>query len=231
MRTVLLAELVSTLSTCADVQAGGGGSFGSDGGSGSGSGDGGDGLGYILYLLIRFAIEVPVLGVPLLIGVVTVFVLGTRKGWWKHQERTIRRTRVRRRTYVSAASADVLRAADPAFDETRFLARVHEAFKKAQKSWCAQDLEPLRPFVADGVFERFSLQIHEQKEDGWRQSMELRSSGPLAIVHVESGANFDTVTVRIPFRADIYRESLATGERIKSGTGCHECADIGAGVE
>jgi hypothetical protein len=111
-------------------------------------------------------------------------------------------------------AADALRAADPGFDEARFLARVERAFHTAQASWCAQDLEPLRPFVSDGVFERFSLQIEEQQEDGWRQGMSGTRVGPLSIAHVEPGRHFDTVTVRIPFSADIHRVERETGERI-----------------
>jgi hypothetical protein len=149
-------------------QAGGGGGFGSGGGSGSGGGEGGDGLGALLHMLIRLAIEHPPIGVPLLVAVLAVLYTGTRKGWWKHQERTIRRGQAARVSHASAVSADALRQSDPAFDEARFLARVRTAFDKAQKSWCAQELEPLRPFVSDGVFERFSLQVEEQKQDGWR---------------------------------------------------------------
>jgi uncharacterized tellurite resistance protein B-like protein len=111
-------------------------------------------------------------------------------------------------------SADVLRQTDPDFQERRFLERVETAFRKAQSSWCEQNLEPLRPFVSDGVFERFALQIEEQKEDGWRQGMEGLRLSPLEIVHVSAGQHFDTVTVRIPFHADIHRLSLEDGQKI-----------------
>ncbi len=195
-----------------DVQAGGGGSFGS-GPSGGGGGDG-DGIGFLVYLLIRLAIEYPPIGVPLLIAVVVVGAIGSRRGWWKHQERTIRRGAKKRARSASVSAAKTLQAGDPAFDEGRFLERVKHAFLKAQRSWCDQDLEPLRPFVSDGVFERFSLQIEEQKEDGWRQGMAGTTVGPLAIVHVEAGAHFDSVTVRIPFRSDVHRIDLESGKRI-----------------
>ena len=48
---------------------------------------------------------------------------------------------------------------------------------RQRESWCNQQLEPLRPFVSDGVFERFSLQIEEQKEDGWRQGARVEIGG------------------------------------------------------
>jgi len=214
----MLGSIPALTASIAVLQAGGGGSFGGGGGgSGGGFGGGGDGDGlfWIVYMLIRLAIEVPLLGIPLLIGVAAVFVMGTRKGWWKHQERIIRRSTPKRIARVSRVMADVLKRSDPSFDETRFLARVRTAFERAQTAWCAQDLEPLRPFVSDGVFERFSLQIEEQREDGWRQGMEGTRIGEPVIAHVEAGEAFDTVTVRIPFRSDIHRIDLATGERIR----------------
>ncbi len=197
------------------LQAGGGGSFGGGGGGGSGGGGGdSEGIFWVLYWLIRFAIEVPVLGVPLLIIVVVVFLVATRKGWWKHQERVIERARPQRQALTSSTVATQLKERDPAFDERRFLARVENAFRKAQSSWCAQNLEPIRAFVSDGVYERFSLQIEEQKLDGWRQGMDNLTLGPLRLLHLESGPHFDTLSIRIDFQSDIHRLELATGKRI-----------------
>jgi tellurite resistance protein len=196
------------------VQAGGGGSFGSGGGGGGGGGGDGGVVFEIVYWLLVLSIEHPVVGVPLLVGFCVLAAIGSRRGWWKHQERVIRRDRPRRQARASRDWADVLRARDAAFDEERFLARARRAFEVAQRAWCAQDLEPLRHFVSDGVFERFSLQIEEQVANGWRQGMEgLRVTGT-GLVHVSAGARFDTVTVRIGFAADIHRVERASGERI-----------------
>jgi len=195
------------------LQAGGGGSFGGGGGGGGDGGDG-DGLLWVLYWLIRLAIEVPLIGVPLLVFALVIAVVGSRKGWWKHQERTIRRAQPQRLSHRSAQQAQTLRGLDAAFDEARFLARVRAAFEKAQSSWCRQELEPLRAFVSDGVFERFTLQIEEQKLDGWRQGMDAIRIGKLAILHVEPGQHFDTLSVLIPFEARIDRRSLADGAPI-----------------
>lgn len=212
---MICAEL-SHLVELVDFQAGGGGSFGGGGGGGGGFGGGGDGdgIGYLIYFLIRLAIEYPPIGVPLLIVIAVAFTMGSKRGWWKHQERTIRRSRPVRTAYTSRVWADMILRMDPEFQEPRFLQRVEAAFHKAQTSWCEQSLEPLRPFVSDGVFERFSLQIEEQKQDGWRQGMLGLRVGSLELVHVETGSVFDTVTVRIPFRADIHRLALADGKKI-----------------
>jgi uncharacterized tellurite resistance protein B-like protein len=193
-------------------QAGGGGAFGG-GGGGGGDGDGGLPI-ELLFWLVRLAIEYPAFGVPLLIVVVVVFAIGTRRGWWKHQERVIARARPVREERAHARATDALRRSDPAFEPAAFLARMETAFRKAQDAWCAQELEPIRAFVSDGVFERFSLQIAEQREAGWRQGMHSLVVAPLAVQHVELGRQFETVTVRIRFEADIHRVDLAGGARI-----------------
>ncbi len=210
----MLAQVLYVYLALPGLQAGGGGGFGGGGGGGGGADSAGELILYVIYWLIRLAIAYPPLGVPLLIAALVLLSVGSRKGWFRVQERTIRRSRSRRRVTHSRVSAQSLRATDPTFDEARFLARVRDAFERAQKSWCAQDLEPLRPFVSDGVFERFSLQIEEQLQDGWRQGMSGLSVQQATIVDVAAGAHFDTVTVRIPFRADIHRRSLETDRRL-----------------
>lgn len=195
------------------TQAGGGGSFGGGGGGFGGGGDD-DGIAMLLWFLVRLAIEVPALGVPLLIAVVVGLFASGKLGRRKHQESVIRRKRPVREARAAAGAANALRQADPTFDEARFLGRVEQAFRAAQEGWCAQDLERLRAFVSDGVYERFSLQVEEQKRDGWRQGMEGLSVGALSILQAQSGAQFDTVTVRIPFRARIDRRRREGGERV-----------------
>jgi tellurite resistance protein len=169
----------------------------------------------LVYWLVHLAFEQPLIGIPLLIGAALVVFHGVRRGWWAHEQRTIRRYRPARQQHASAVAADALRGRDPDFDEARFLQRVRSAFDKAQAAWCAQDLEPLRAFVSDGVFERFALQIAEQRDDGWRQGMRGLRVGALTIAHVEPGAQFDTVTVRIPFRCEIDRLALETGAHMR----------------
>jgi len=211
----MLIETLASLATLDPPQAGGGGGFG--GGGGGGGGDG-EGIGYIVYLLIRFAIEYPLIGVPLLILVLILLAKGGRRGLWGHQERVIRRHGPQREARASARAAEALKRTDPDFSESRFLARVRIAFGKAQDGWCKQELEGLRSFVSDGVFERFSLQIEEQEQDGWRQGMEHTRLGSPMITHIESGRHFDTITVSVPFTADIHRLSLETGKKISGSS-------------
>jgi tellurite resistance protein len=194
-------------------QAGGGGSFGG-GRGGGGHGDGGGLPIELVFWLLRLAFAYPVIGIPLLIGVVVVFSMGAKRGWWRHQENVIQRARPARAAYAQAQRTAALKREDPAFDENAFLARVDAAFRKAQSAWCAQELEPLRPFVSDGVFERFSLQIAEQRAAGWRQGMDGLVVERPFVQSFEAGRRFDTLTLRIGFTADIHRVDLASGKRI-----------------
>ena len=205
----------------AALQAGGGGSFGSGGGfGGGGGGGGGDGelVGLLIWFCLRLVFEYPLVGVPLLLTVLATMYYGGQRGWWQHQERTIRRGRDLRRSRGSRDLASVLRSRDPAFDEGRFLERVGRAFDVAQGAWCDQDLEPLRPFVSDGVFERFSLQLEEQRAEGWRQRIDGLTVTHRSLVEGRIGSPFDTVTVRIAFSAEIHRVDLESGRRISGAT-------------
>jgi hypothetical protein len=213
MLSISAAHFALVRAAAALVQAGGGGSFG----GGGGGGDGGDvgALLQVLFHLLRFTLRYPAIGIPIWIVVAIVVVVGARRGWWKHQERTIRRTRPERASRRSIAVSAQLRAQDPDFDEALFLRRVATAFEKAQAAWCAQALEPIRAFVSDGVFERFSLQVEQQREEGWRQGMSGVDVQRCLLQHVESGRHFDTVTVRIAFEAQIDRVALGDGQSIE----------------
>ena len=79
---------------------------------------------------------------------------------------------------------------------------------KIQHAWCQQDMQPTRAFVSDGIFERFTLQIQEQKALGYRDHMEQIRINSLHLANAEVDAEFDVVTVRIAASAVDYRVAL-----------------------
>jgi len=198
------------------AQAGGGGSFGSGGGGGGGGGFGGGGgdIGWLIYYLV---FRMPWIGIPLLIFILIVGAKGSKKGVRAHRGRAIRQTRAVRET-PKPVSTQALVAVDPAFDESRFLERVGVAFRQAQTSWCEQDLTGLRPFVSDGVYERFSLQVAEQKRAGWRQGMQGLGVGQPSVVAVETDGPFESLTVRIPFACTISKLDATGGGTVPGST-------------
>jgi rubrerythrin len=213
-----IAGAAPVLLLCAGAMAragGGEGSGGGGGGSGGGGGGGGGGdLFILLYYWIQFCLIYPYIGLPVTAGAIVLFIYASR-----HAQR-IRQTSVIRRG-IPLISADRSRAAieqlvsrDPNFDPQRAMARIADAFQKVQRAWCDQDMSKARAFISDGVFERFTLQIAEQRDLGWRDVMEQVQVLEVALAEVWQGEVFTTATVRIRASAANYRVSIADGSRV-----------------
>ncbi|MHC4886915.1 MAG: Tim44 domain-containing protein, partial [Planctomycetota bacterium] len=210
----LVGLLFLVIPDSASGRAGGGRSF-SSGRSYSGSSrSGGDGEGMILYLLIRLCISHPYIGIPLLIGALYLFYKGGGQANMYHQGRVISRGRSLQNQVMREGALHQIRERDPTFDEPAFLKRVGGAFTKLQKSWCDQELAPIRPYVSDGIFERFSLQIAEQKKRGVKDHMENLVVRDVSVTQLLSDPVFDTVTVRIRASAVDYTVNVKTGKRV-----------------
>ncbi len=204
------------------ARAGGGGGFGGGGGGGSrggsgGSGgySGGSGNGADLVMLIYLLFEHPAIGVPVLIFVIIAVYL---KGKEVNQRSTIRGNVARRREVNTDQIRGDIQEHDPEFSEEIFNARVKKAFLTAQDAWCEQKLEPIRPFVSDGIFERWSMQIKEQQDEGYRDFMSNINIGVVQMSQYDVSGNTEELTVRISASAEDYRVSLSDNERI-AGSG------------
>ncbi|MFT5079840.1 MAG: putative tellurite resistance protein B-like protein [Planctomycetota bacterium] len=214
MLPTLLHSLTPTLLA---IQAGGGGSF--SGGGGSGGGDSGGGFaGWILYYLIQLVFRAPLIGIPLLL--LFIFIVAKTGGVANNQRKgsAIARASQDIRSRQAKVSWLVLRARDPDFTPERLVERVSAAFYKAQAGWCRQDLGDVEPFLSDGVHERFTLQIAGQRTEGWRQDMVETTHGTISFLQAKSDAIYDSVTLRIPFRSLISKQSLKTGKRMPGTT-------------
>lgn len=119
-----------------------------------------------------------------------------------------------------------LRRNDPAFDENAFYSRIRIAFDKIQQAWCAQNLTVIRPFVSDGVYERFLLQIAEQRDEGYHDFMEGLRVLDLRMAEIESDGIYDEIAVRIRAVSVDYRMSIATGQRISGSSIPQEFVEI-----
>lgn len=108
-------------------------------------------------------------------------------------------------------SLAAIKARDPAFDPDGFRVRVSEAFLKVQQAWSEQDLGPVRPFLTDGVFERFNIQLEMQKADGIRNEMNEVRVLEARIVQVELDGAFETVHVL--FRASASDRDVSLSDR------------------
>jgi len=210
--------VVAATASVAFARGGGGGNFGGGDGGGGGGGGGGDGLGFLIWLLLRLCFRYPLIGVPLLIVVIVIAMKRASSMRDGYTAGVIRRGSVAASTSRASDLADQIRAGDPAFDAAAFDARVRAAFVAVQDAWCAQDLTSIRAFVSDGVYERFSMQIDEQRSLGYRDKMDALNVSASRIVHVGFEGAFDAVTVRVTASAADYRVSIATGDRVSGST-------------
>lgn len=200
------------------ARAGGGGGFRSSGGSGGSSG-GGDGGGIVLlvYFLIRLAIQYPLIGIPLLIVVIFLFILGGQQGHSAHVSHTIAKTYKKYDAQKVAMAENQLKERDPAFNREVFIERIKDAFNQVQHAWAEQDMKPVRRLVSDGVFERFALQFELQKASMVCNKMENIQILNAEIADIDFDRCFDTIHVKITASAADYFIRTDNGKKI-SGT-------------
>lgn len=209
-----------------------GGGFGGSGGFGGGGfggggfgGGGGDGVDLIVLFKLLF-VEHPAIGISLTLVVLALF-------WWEaHSTNKLRRRRVIRRgaAVLNRAAQDraiaQLRQRDPDFDINAFYSRCCDAFRRIQAAWCAQDLSTVRPFISDGIAERFSLQFDEQRDMGERNQMDRTAIHRMSVAAVQSGPVFDVLSVRIVASAVDYYVSLQSGRRLRGSTKPQEFVEV-----
>ncbi|MDB5289255.1 MAG: hypothetical protein JWL69_496 [Phycisphaerales bacterium] len=187
---------------------GGGGGGGHGGGGGGGGGNGG-----LIWLLFQLVFRYPVVGIPLLIIVIALFYYYGRNNSSGGGGIVYSHAPALDATTKADAIARV-RQHDPNFDEAAFYQRVRLAFGKIQDAWSAQKLGTVRPFISDGVYERFLLQFAEQKSEGWRDQMDAVQVHDVAVAELRSDGLYDELSVRIRASASDYRVSLADGKPI-----------------
>ena len=223
--TLLMVLTMLLLSVELFARAGGGGGFGGGrgggfggGGFGGSSGSGGSGGGELIFWLIMLVFQHPVVGIPSLIIVVVLFTIGSRQSAQGvatyHQARSISRNRLHLNKQQEKQNLEDLKKKDPSFDKNTFLQRVQQGFIKLQNAWCEQNLNTVRPFISDGISERFQLQFLEQKEQGIRDHMENIELIDITIAQIEFDTVFDTITVKITASAVDYMVNITTGEYV-----------------
>jgi uncharacterized tellurite resistance protein B-like protein len=226
---VALAAAAIVVASAGDAfaRAGGGqGYHGSgsshSGGVHSGSGGGGGDIGPLLYWGFQFVVHYPYIGLPLIALAIYLCYKASQQGTDTYRTSVIRRAVGQTAELNRAAAIERLRAGDAAFDEAGFCARAQQAFLKLQQAWSAQDLAPVRPFVSDGIFERFSLQVAEQRDFNYRNQVDRVEVAEVRLVQVAGDSIFDLLTVGIRAKADDYRVALDTGKRLRDGAESNE---------
>jgi hypothetical protein len=189
---------------------GGGGSFGGGGGSfgGTGSYTGGGGgtlsPGGALVVLIIFAV---------VFGLVWLQRRRARLGPRTDQYDPMAGAR-------PSAPLDVLRARDPALTEQSIVDHVRPMADMLRQAWCGGDMRPARPFVSDGVYSRFQVQLALMRQENRRNVMGdarilytsievVQDANPLDVVHVRLTAEARDTEVPWTARNEEIQAALA----------------------
>ena len=222
LQLLLGLGLLLMLPAFAAARAGGGEGYnggGGDGGGGHGGGGGGGGgtLIQLIYLCIRY----PAIGIPLLIIVAAVYYFSRTNNPNSPSGPPLVQGRI-----PSAEQIGAIRAHDPAFDPGAFCNRVGAGFLKLQAAWCGQNLQQVRPFISDGIHERFSLQFAEQKADGYRDRMDAVGIDQILICDAKSDEIYDQVSVRIVAHAADYKVSMRDGRPMEGVAPIQPFAEI-----
>jgi predicted nucleic acid-binding Zn ribbon protein len=220
---VPFAILMFGCASLALARAGGGEGFGGDfGGGGGGGGDGnGSGILWLIYMWIRFCAAEPAIGIPVTLLGLGFFVFLHFQTRNALQNRVIRSGGAIVNANLANKAATTLKGSDPNFDETLFYKRVGDAFMKLQAAWSAQDLGTVRPFIADGIHEQFSIEFAEQKALGYRDQMRDVVINEILLAEVSCDDVFEVAAVRISASAADSHVSLNDGHRM-SGLGEQE---------
>jgi predicted lipid-binding transport protein (Tim44 family)/uncharacterized tellurite resistance protein B-like protein len=117
---------------------------------------------------------------------------------------------------VRAVTLEALRARDPALTLDSIVQRVRRMNDVLVSAWCAGDMRPARPFVSDGVYSRFQVQLGLMRGENRRNVMKDAEVTDVVLEGVESAAPLDVVHVRMSARArDIDVPAKATAAEIE----------------
>jgi hypothetical protein len=205
----LALVLVLLICVSAYGRAGGGESFSSGGGSSGGSsGDGGDldltdPVCVVILIVTGLAVAISHL-FKYLRGNKYIQVPGvTLDDAIPRADQSTRLYNPSSSVLQPAAASNVYKAIaalsvrDPRFDHDKFYTRVRAGFIAVQNAWSEQNLDPVRPFISDAIYERFTLQFAEQRFLGYRNDMSQIGVLGVLLMHAESDGVYDIATVRI----------------------------------
>ena len=137
--------------------------------------------------------------IPPALAVVAFFLAFVGIGLFRLRREVLReRERERRRGAArSRRLARALRDGDAPFELPRFLARIARAYGAAHEACSRQDLAAARPFLSDGVYERFASEIEEQRSLGDRTLVTGVRVEHVELLEVRRSETFDTAAVRV----------------------------------
>jgi hypothetical protein len=95
------------------------------------------------------------------------------------------------------ALLEPLLARDPALTEQSVAEHVRQMADILRAAWCGGDMRPARPFVSDGVYSRFQVQLALMRQENRRNVMSDARVLSATLEAVEDAAPLDVVHVRM----------------------------------
>lgn len=180
-------------------RGGGGGSIGGGGGGGSfsgggfstsstsysSSGSGGGSIGGLIFLIC----------IMILISVIKTRVNRVTRSAILNAEYQMRQPD------RPPPTLSLIQQRDPNLTEESIHARVRQMSDILRDAWCNGDMRPARPFVSDGVFSRFSVQLGLMRQEGLRNVMADARVLHSTLAAVSTTPPLDCVHVRLTAEA------------------------------
>ena len=116
------------------------------------------------------------------------------------------------------SSIENIKAKDTNFSERVFLDKAQTIFFELQKAWMNRDLAPVRPYVSDGVFNRWQIFIDQYKRDKQINVIKDPVINNARIVRVQEEGDLDSITVRLDCSMADAMVSEANPNQVVSGS-------------
>jgi len=162
---------------------------------------------YVLYFLLKLIIYEPRVGISLLL---ILLVAGAAYGIYRKKHAGTRERKrldemaAQRNTRVDKASTQAwiaaLKKEDPEFQISRLFEYSRQIFHHIQSAWFQRDLQAVRPFLSDAVFQRLRIQLRLMQQQGIRDAIADWEVLTLQLVGLEKTPVFDVVHIRIDAR-------------------------------
>jgi len=121
-----------------------------------------------------------------------------------------------------AAGLESIRAHDPDFDDSAFVADVERSFFVVQQAWSERKPELSRRVMADGVWQQHRMQIEQYQQQHRRNMLDNLSIGNATIVAAHTDQSYDTVTVRIHAACADYDVDDSSGKVVRGNRDVRE---------
>jgi uncharacterized tellurite resistance protein B-like protein len=189
----------SSAFNAADARVGGGEYF--DSGRVSDSSGEGEIISFLLHLLLRILIYEPKIGIPLLVVLLIVAYWVYRKKTSPGERKRLDNIAAQRNTHVNKATTQMwvssLQKEDSAFQLHRLFEYSRHIFNQIQEAWFQRNLQPVRPFLSDAVFQRLRVQLKLMQQQGVRDAIADWQVLSLQLVGLEKTPLFDVVHLRV----------------------------------